>query len=171
MSTVEEKELKWLKQFLLASSLFAFIWMGTNEVAFAYNLDLSFISGAILVLFTYWIAYKSITQQAIYQNINVEEVLPIIKKDPDSRYRNSPLNPEDIQRLKEQVVEAMEKSKPYLKSDLTLTNLAEDLHLNSKHLSQVLNEGFNENFYKFINRYRIEEAKRLLRSSIRLTLC
>jgi AraC-like DNA-binding protein len=59
----------------------------------------------------------------------------------------------------------MEKSKSYLKSNLTLTDLAEELQLNPKHLSQVLNEGFNENFYKFVNRYRVEEAKQLLHNS------
>jgi YesN/AraC family two-component response regulator len=67
-----------------------------------------------------------------------------------------------MQRRMAQLTQHMAQAKPYLESDLTLTALAKSLDLNPYHLSQVLNEGFGENFYKFINRYRVEESKRLL---------
>ena len=52
--------------------------------------------------------------------------------------------------------------KPYRNNELTLPMLAELLGISTNNLSQILNEGFGENFYKFINRYRIEESQRLL---------
>ncbi len=36
------------------------------------------------------------------------------------------------------------------------------MKLRPKLLSQAINEGLGKNFFEFINRYRIEEAKRLL---------
>jgi TolB-like protein/AraC-like DNA-binding protein/predicted Zn-dependent protease len=49
--------------------------------------------------------------------------------------------------------------KPYLDSDLTLRILAEMLDIQSNHLSQLLNEGFNKNFAEYINSYRLEAFK------------
>jgi len=56
----------------------------------------------------------------------------------------------------------MAERKPYLDGDLTLTSLAGQLEINPNQLSQILNEGLGENFYRFISRYRVEEIKRLL---------
>src|SRR5690625_7676704 len=54
----------------------------------------------------------------------------------------------------------MIKEKPYLESDLTLPKLAEGLNVFTHHLSQVINEVHDKNFFNFINKYRIEEVKR-----------
>jgi AraC-like DNA-binding protein len=91
-----------------------------------------------------------------------EAILPIIKEVAHVRYRNSPLSEEDLQRLMQQATHHMTHQKPYLYSELSLTTLAEQLKMNPNLLSQVLNEGFGENFYRFVNRYRVEESKRLL---------
>jgi AraC-like DNA-binding protein len=56
----------------------------------------------------------------------------------------------------------MEMGRPWLDPDLTLEQLALQLKLRPKLLSQAINEGLGQNFFEFINRYRIEEAKRLL---------
>jgi AraC-like DNA-binding protein len=45
---------------------------------------------------------------------------------------------------------------------LSLSGFAEQLALPSYVVSQVLNVSFNQNFYNFINQYRIEESKQLL---------
>jgi len=56
----------------------------------------------------------------------------------------------------------MKDSKPFLEPELTLDDLASQLSIKSKFLSQVINEQLQQNFFDFINRYRIEEAARLL---------
>jgi AraC-like DNA-binding protein len=56
----------------------------------------------------------------------------------------------------------METKKPYLESELSLEQLAGQLSLRPKLLSQLINESLHQNFFDFVNRYRIEEAKRLL---------
>ncbi len=56
----------------------------------------------------------------------------------------------------------METRRPWLDPDLTLEQLALQLKLRPKLLSQAINEGLGQNFFEFINRYRIGEAKRLL---------
>jgi AraC-like DNA-binding protein len=56
----------------------------------------------------------------------------------------------------------MEMRRPWLEPDLTLEQLAAALHLRPKVVSQAINEGLGQNFFEFINTYRIGEAKRLL---------
>jgi len=45
---------------------------------------------------------------------------------------------------------------------LNLDNLVETLSLPARHLSQVINVAFNQNFFDFISDYRILEAKQKL---------
>ena len=56
----------------------------------------------------------------------------------------------------------MQSTKPYLEPELTLDVLASQLSVKSKFLSQTINELLQQNFFEFINNYRISEAKRLL---------
>lgn len=62
----------------------------------------------------------------------------------------------------EKIDAMMREHKPYLQPDITLDMLAETLKIPSRDLSLVFNRHFDSNFYEFINRYRIEEAKKML---------
>ncbi|HEX8546110.1 MAG TPA: hypothetical protein VF691_04055, partial [Cytophagaceae bacterium] len=120
------------------------------------------IMGGVFLVFSYWIAYCAFSQKYLFDKVNTEQVTDLIKGRPEIRYRNSPLTSEDLHRKMEQIEQYMHEAKPYLDSNLTLTTLTEVLDMNAYQLSQVLNEGFGKNFYKFINTYRIEESKLLL---------
>jgi AraC-like DNA-binding protein len=56
----------------------------------------------------------------------------------------------------------MDTQKPYLDPDLTIEGLSGQLDVPVKVLSQVINESLGQNFFDFVNTYRVEEAKRLL---------
>ena len=60
------------------------------------------------------------------------------------------------------VMQYMENEKPYLNPELTLDQLARQLSMKSRTLSNVINEQLGQSFYDLINRHRIEEASRLL---------
>lgn len=64
----------------------------------------------------------------------------------------------------------IEKSKPYLNSDLTLSLLSDATDIPSKHLSQIINEQSGQNFNDFINSYRIDESTRLMKNSPHLNV-
>ena len=42
---------------------------------------------------------------------------------------------------------------------LTVSELAQKLNISRHHLTQIINEKLNKNFYTFINEFRIEEVK------------
>ena len=57
----------------------------------------------------------------------------------------------------------MENEKPYLNNRLGLKDVAEYLNISVHHLSQVINEQLDKNFFDFVNDYRVTEVKNLLR--------
>jgi AraC-like DNA-binding protein len=61
------------------------------------------------------------------------------------------------------LVEAfMTGHRPFLRSELTLAELALQFRLPPRRLSQLVNQGRGRNFADWVNHYRIKEAKRLL---------
>jgi len=60
---------------------------------------------------------------------------------------------------------AISETKIYMEPDITLDRLAEALNIMPRDLSMLINRHFGINYYEFINRYRIEEAKRMLAES------
>lgn len=78
---------------------------------------------------------------------------------------NSPK--EDIQTqsneaYRQALEEWMEKEKPYLNPDFKLVDLQNVLPMNRTYLSQFIHAEYGCSFYLFVNRYRVEEAKRLM---------
>lgn len=53
----------------------------------------------------------------------------------------------------------MDEQKPYLANILTLEGLAGELQMSPRLLSSTINRHFKHNFFEFVNRYRVGEAK------------
>ena len=61
-----------------------------------------------------------------------------------------------------QLNEYMKSARPWLKIDLTLSQLAAGINVNPHHLSQIINSEFGKSFACYINEYRVNAACRLL---------
>lgn len=64
--------------------------------------------------------------------------------------------PAGFENEKQQLLALMETGKPYLEPDLTLSQLAKQLHTNPSLLSKMINTGTGQNFNDFINEYRVD---------------
>lgn len=67
----------------------------------------------------------------------------------------------DAPALREALERWMDDEKPYTNPDFRLIDLQQVLPLNRTYLSQFIHSEYGCTFYQFVNRYRIEEAKRL----------
>lgn len=85
----------------------------------------------------------------------VSEIITV-KKPKDEQF----FQPE----MASEVDAAIRAGKIYMEPDITLDKLAEALNIIPRDLSLLINRHFGINYYEFINRYRIEEAKRMLSS-------
>ncbi|MBB6004267.1 AraC family transcriptional regulator [Arcicella rosea] len=70
----------------------------------------------------------------------------------------------DIEIWKQKIEDLMIVDKAFENPILTLTDIAEKLATNPKQISQVVNQGFNMNFNDFVNSYRIEAVKEMLKN-------
>lgn len=86
--------------------------------------------------------------------------LPQKRKERDRKYKESLLTPAMAQAYLRKLHRIMDTEKPYLNENLTLGELARRIGIPDKQLSQIINQHRNENFKNFINRHRIEEAKK-----------
>ena len=105
-------------------------------------------------LLLFFIGYKGLVQPDIFSPANGSTGA--------EKYSRSSLTPAMAAAHLDALIRYMEKEKPYLESELTIKQLARHLSIPYLHLSQVINERLNKNFYHFINQYRVEEAKRQL---------
>ena len=64
--------------------------------------------------------------------------------------------------LLKKINDYMLQSEPFLNPELSLKQLATELKTPERLLSGVINQYSNQNFYDFINNFRIEKAKKLL---------
>ncbi|MEZ4803234.1 MAG: helix-turn-helix domain-containing protein [Gelidibacter sp.] len=79
-----------------------------------------------------------------------------------SKYQKSSLTETFSLELKEKLMDLLVDKKVYKDNSINLDKLSNKLNTSRHNTSQIINEHFNENFYEFLNDYRIDEAKKLL---------
>ena len=78
------------------------------------------------------------------------------------KYSKVKIDDEECEGIVKRMKEYLERERVYTDADLKMKNLADVLHLSAPKLSQVFNLYLGENYYDFINRYRLDEFKRLI---------
>jgi AraC-like DNA-binding protein len=157
-SSVDKINLRWLRFFitgftitLLASLLFDIVPVLIHKWDYVWMM---------VSLFMYLIGYAGLKQPEIFSGSS--ESFFEEEQIPKKKYEKSTLTSEAAEKNFEKLICLMTGEKPFLNSGLTLPELANKLSLQVHHLSQIINEKQNQNFFEFINSYRVEEAKRLL---------
>jgi len=94
----------------------------------------------------------------IFGLMNTRQLLTITPEEVEDK-------PVEIELPKEKIaaIEAgIHVKKLHLDSDINLKGFAEQIGLRPRDVSNIINTHYGSNFFEFINRFRIEEAKRLL---------
>ncbi|OJJ22308.1 hypothetical protein BKI52_06395 [marine bacterium AO1-C] len=101
---------------------------------------------------TYFLGYLTAVKPKFFQ----------IPTTPKAKYQNSPLVKADLKKYQQQLEKLMESQQPYLDAQLTLQKLSVLLDLKPAQLSQIINEGYQKNFFDFVNTYRIQHFIKLV---------
>jgi AraC-like DNA-binding protein len=109
------------------------------------------------------IALIAMIQPEIFNRVRLmERAVPDDGGGSAPRYEKLRLAAAEEEGYVKKLKKVMDEKKPYLREELTLQDLADELAMTTHHLSMVLNIHFKQNFYTFINGYRVEDAKRKL---------
>ncbi len=85
------------------------------------------------------------------------------KENNATSYQKSSLSQEDRELYLKRILEYMETEKPFLDMDIKQSDIAENLSMTVHQFSEVLNVSLKKNFNNFINLYRINEAKKMMK--------
>jgi AraC-like DNA-binding protein len=84
--------------------------------------------------------------------------------EPRQKYEKNVLSETKIREISQKILICMINEKLYRNPELRLNDLAQHVGEHPNNVSQVLNDVFQKNFYDFMNLYRVEDAKALLKS-------
>jgi len=165
-SNTETINLKWLQKVVICILIVTGLWLIDNVFKIAKNNYLfDHFASLIYLVGIFFIAYFSLKQKDFIplNKQEKEEIDIIIIEASNSEVRQKKLISDAyLKEMKSCLILVMENKKPFLDPELSLFKLASQLEISSHILSYIINKGFNENFYQFINRYRIEEAKKMM---------
>ncbi len=168
-SVSENLDLKWLKNIIVGVIFITIFWI--LDIVFQIsegNKTFDFLTSLIYFLSIFYITYywqkqKEIFPYSLEEKKEIETI--IVETSLPEGKRKQLLNHEELEEQKSRLLQLMYAEKPYLDFELNLVKLAASMNISTHILSYVINNGFGENFYQFINRYRIEEAKKLMANS------
>lgn len=151
---------KWLFQMnVMLQGFLLFVFIKNMFRVYSYNAQSVEYARILLVVFTIiflcWLLLKALHAPQIFRGIDskIFRFEKITEKEKQSHI---------IKKQVEELKFYMTSKEPFLDSDLTIQSLASQLNKSVRDLSVLINYHFEQHFYKFINTYRINKAKKLL---------
>jgi AraC-like DNA-binding protein len=155
VSNTEDISITWVRFFLfvfLILNVF-FLFSLFAAIHLDFGVWLWRAVGIVFSLSVFALGYKGILQREIFNLSLAERIGPLQKS-------GAPQSPDKEQVSK--LIDFMSTHRPYLDPELSLSSLSKAVGVSRSQLSQLINDGVGENFYDFVNKYRVEEVKRLM---------
>jgi AraC-like DNA-binding protein len=147
------------KQFKTGRSLsWIIVLLGTVSV-----FQLGYFSNYILAITPYTAAPVLYSIALYFITFAVLKNKSEINIEPKPKYQNLRISDELLEDFKARILATMETNRPYLDTNFSLQKLSALTAIPQHQLSHTFSAAFNQNFTNFVNSYRIEESKRILR--------
>jgi AraC-like DNA-binding protein len=163
-SNTYKLELNWILSFLVVFS-FLFLYSTIQGLIGILITDLSYAQRWWLMFFT-GLAIIYIGIKGYFTNTTKLKKLdfsfsPHLISIPEGEEKQDlkVISQEDINHIKR----LMEIEKAYLNPELNLSDLAKQANMSRAQLSEIINSGFHKNFNDFVNMYRVEAIKSMLK--------
>ncbi|PIA79548.1 hypothetical protein BFR04_01515 [Gaetbulibacter sp. 4G1] len=155
----QNKELLWAKQFLLIGITYTIIAFSLNIDDFYFNLSTSIINVGLL----YWISIHGVRQRNVQTLIEVSNtnIKNTNKRSNIQVKQNKEVDIELFKKIEEYII----SEKIYTKTNLTIIDVSTSVNEHPKRVSHVINSISNKNFKSYINSFKINDAKKLLRDN------
>lgn len=114
----------------------------------------------LVMLFVNIMVFKSLLQPSVLSPIKTEELYQLDRQEI-SRVQTYQTHQASINRLEQLMVDRQ----PYLDPQLSVQDLAAQLDISPRLLSEIVNQYFGQNFAEFINSYRLSEAEKRFQES------
>jgi AraC-like DNA-binding protein len=168
LSSVERINLNWLQSLFYVWAISAIILFPLMALSISGKWIPFFVLELLLqiayVVFIFMVGYFGFKQTTVFRITEFDHENSRVTGKQVS-YERSGLTGEQANVYHDQLLKLMEEQKPYLNGELNAKDLAQALRISPNHLSQVLNQKQEQNFFDFINSYRVLEFKRRVHKS------
>ncbi|MCE7994746.1 MAG: helix-turn-helix transcriptional regulator [Roseivirga sp.] len=168
-SYTQNIDLKWLRHVILVMAIIWSTVIVTNVLGnFNEIIPMEWGDHLIYTVITaavFFGGFHGIKQQVIFSAQPLKQTAPISDKgvnQSNGQYAKSSLKKEESKEQLKKLLAFMDEEKPYLDGKLSLNQVAEKLEISPNHLSQVINENLDRNFFDFVNGYRVDLVKEKL---------
>ncbi|SDE45604.1 Helix-turn-helix domain-containing protein [Dyadobacter soli] len=163
VSSTDLVDLRWLQKLLWVLAGVICLWL---NLAFFELPGVARLTPFLYLVAIYFLSYFALRQGEVYafSKESRQEIQSLVVETAGKPARQKRVDDAVFDDLKTRLEELMQSQKPYLDPALSLPSLAGKLGISVHELSYVVNEAYEENFFAFVNRYRVTEAKRLLLS-------
>lgn len=165
-SSMDYIDVQWVMRYLIMLVLigisYLYMYVSTNPMR-------SFTQQWLLIFFLIYSTEQILFRRDPWQTLHSAEDIPleVVSAEPEAPL---PVAESPYAGQRKKLEEWMDFEKPYLNPEFRLMDISEVLPMNRTYLSQLINTEYGCTFYQFVNRYRIDEAKRLLRDKPFLTV-
>lgn len=164
----EQINLKWLRNLLYGVIAVYVVWIFEELFGDSMGLGDSFFDllGVSMIILIYSMSYLGLRQPTIFSHQETDALVLSEENnaiDNTPKYKTSSLSDDLSLELVDELQQLMVREQPYLNSQLSLPQLADQLGVSVNYLSQIINEQLEQNFFDFVNDYRIKQAKARLR--------
>ncbi len=158
-SNIDQINLKWLRYLIGGTFIVWLVVFLSYIVNFIYGEDLqaNMLIYVVLSIFLYSLGIKTLKQPMVHFENGVRK-----NSSYEPQYKKSGLADEEAEALKEKLILLMEEEKPYLNNKISLNDLSNMIDISPHNLSEIINRKLDQNFYDFINSYRIQEVIEML---------
>jgi AraC-like DNA-binding protein len=168
-SHIEDIDLKWLRTLVIAAltvfSLNVLLFNLNIIIPFAGYYELSQIAYVFATLYVLYLGFFGIRQGRIFVSGHamVDEqatTSPLLSHNrPGTLEIPATPDKQEYADIISRLTILMEQEQPWLDPELNIRKLGRLMQTRHEVISEVLNAGLNQNFFDYINRYRIEEFK------------
>jgi len=154
-SNLESRTILWVNYFLYSFVVTSIISIIFNIIGRSVFIESSFLllfPSAIFSVLLFFIGLLGFMQNHTVVDFEIEQ----------TQSENENFKSDNTSKLNEKLLELFENGAIYKNPDLKITQISEMLRTNRTYISKHINTEFSCTFSDFVNRYRIEEAKKLL---------
>lgn len=172
-SNIDHLTIYWLRNLILLIFVIWFLGSSGDKLYasklirdYYFDFLFFFVGGSIYVI-SYYLFVKRELFTTFQFSLDPTSVLSVsdtgkVEEELEVEKKNCLLDDSYCDEVIRKLVQAMEVDKMYLNQNLSLNDVSQAVGIPRYHLSLVLNKKLNNTFFDYINKYRVEEVKRII---------
>jgi AraC-like DNA-binding protein len=120
------------------------------------------LASTVFIATGYYLYYSFPPFHKAYEIVQAPVSVSVDFPSGTEKYQSSSLDQKDLSSILGTIERYMLEQEAYKRPNLKIGELAEAIDIPSHHISQCLNQKLGENFFEFVNSYRIEAVKKQL---------